>query len=138
GVKRIQQLEKLSILDPLMALLDWPQQQSLQTLPIRIPVASGSNIKVDYQGEQPVIRVKLQEMFGETQSPMIAGQTVKIELLSPAQRPLAVTMDLAFFWKEAYPDVRKEMRGRYPKHPWPENPLTAEATAKTNRALRNS
>ena len=138
GVKRIQQLEKLSLLDPLMALLDWPQQQSLQTLPIRIPVASGSNIKVDYQGEQPVIRVKLQEMFGETQSPMIAGQTVKIELLSPAQRPLAVTMDLAFFWKEAYPDVRKEMRGRYPKHPWPENPLTAEATAKTNRALRNS
>ena len=138
GVKRIQQLEKLSLLDPLMALLDWPQQQSLQTLPIRIPVASGSNIKVDYQGEQPVIRVKLQEMFGETQSPMIAGQTVKIELLSPAQRPLAVTMDLAFFWKEAYPDVRKEMRGRYPKHPWPEDPLTAEATAKTNRALRNS
>ncbi|MCC4275908.1 ATP-dependent helicase HrpB [Marinomonas communis] len=138
GVKRIQQLDKLSLLDPLMALLDWPQQQSLQTLPIRIPVASGSNIKVDYQGEQPVIRVKLQEMFGETQSPMIAGQTVKIELLSPAQRPLAVTMDLAFFWKEAYPDVRKEMRGRYPKHPWPENPLTAEATAKTNRALRNS
>ncbi|MEC8081158.1 MAG: ATP-dependent helicase HrpB [Pseudomonadota bacterium] len=138
GVKRIQQLEKLSLLDPLMALLDWPQQQSLQTLPIRIPVASGSNIKVDYQGEQPIIRVKLQEMFGETQSPMIAGQTVKIELLSPAQRPLAVTMDLAFFWKEAYPDVRKEMRGRYPKHPWPENPLTAEATAKTNRALRNS
>ena len=138
GVKRIQQLEKLSLLDPLMALLDWPQQQSLQTLPIRIPVASGSNIKVDYQGEQPVIRVKLQEMFGETQSPMIAGQTVKIELLSPAQRPLAVTMDLAFFWKEAYPGVRKEMRGRYPKHPWPEDPLTAEATAKTNRALRNS
>ena len=138
GVKRIQQLEKLSLLDPLMALLDWPQQQSLQTLPIRIPVASGSNIKVDYQGEQPVIRVKLQEMFGETQSPMIAGQTVKIELLSPAQRPLAVTMDLAFFWEESYPDVRKEMRGRYPKHPWPENPLTAEATAKTNRALRNS
>lgn len=138
GVKRIQQLDKLSLLDPLMALLDWPQQQSLQTLPIRIPMASGSNIKVDYQGEQPVIRVKLQEMFGETQSPMIAGQTVKIELLSPAQRPLAVTMDLAFFWKEAYPDVRKEMRGRYPKHPWPENPLTAEATAKTNRALRNS
>ena len=138
GVKRIQQLEKLSLLDPLMALLDWPQQQSLQTLPIRIPVASGSNIKVDYQGEQPVIRVKLQEMFGETQSPMIAGQTVKIELLSPAQRPLAVTMDLAFFWKEAYPDVRKEMRGKYPKHPWPENPLTAEATTKTNRALRNS
>lgn len=138
GVKRIQQLEKLSLLDPLMVLLDWPQQQSLQTLPIRIPVASGSNIKVDYQGEQPVIRVKLQEMFGETQSPMIAGQTVKIELLSPAQRPLAVTMDLAFFWEESYPDVRKEMRGRYPKHPWPENPLTAEATAKTNRALRNS
>ena len=137
GVTRIQQLEKLSLLDPLMALLDWPQQQTLKTLPIRIPVASGSTIKVDYQGEQPVIRVKLQEMFGETQSPVIAGQTVKIELLSPAQRPLAVTMDLAFFWKEAYPEVRKEMRGRYPKHPWPEDPLTAEATAKTNRALRN-
>lgn len=138
GVKRIQQLDKLSLTNPLMALLDWPQQQTLQTLPIRIPVASGSHIKVDYQGEQPVIRVKLQEMFGETQSPVIAGQTVKIELLSPAQRPLAMTMDLAFFWKEAYPEVRKEMRGRYPKHPWPEDPLTAEATAKTNRALRGS
>ncbi|SBS36283.1 ATP-dependent RNA helicase HrpB [Marinomonas aquimarina] len=138
GVKRIQQLDKLSLLDPLLALLDWPQQQTLHSLPTRIPVASGSSVKVDYQAEPPVIRVKLQEMFGETQSPVIAGQTVKIELLSPAQRPLAVTMDLAFFWKEAYPDVRKEMRGRYPKHPWPEDPLSAEATAKTNRALRNT
>ncbi len=138
GVKRIQQLEKLPLQEPLMALLDWPQQQLLNRLPIRIPVASGSQIKVDYQGDQAVIRVKLQEMFGEIQSPTIAGQTVKIELLSPAQRPLAVTMDLAFFWREAYPDVRKEMRGRYPKHPWPEDPLTAVATAKTNRALRDS
>ncbi|WP_425642438.1 ATP-dependent helicase HrpB [Marinomonas gallaica] len=138
GVTRIQQLEKIRLVEPMMALLSWSQQQQLKALPLRVQVASGSSIKVDYQGDVPVIRVKLQEMFGETQSPRIAGKVVKIELLSPGQRPLAVTMDLAFFWQEAYPDVRKEMRGRYPKHPWPENPLTAEATAKTNRALRNS
>lgn len=136
GIKRIQQLEKLNLVAPLTTLLSWDQQQQLKTLPERIKVASGSSIKVDYQGSVPIIRVKLQEMFGETQSPMIAGQTVKIELLSPAQRPLAVTMDLAFFWQEAYPEVRKEMRGRYPKHPWPEDPFAAEATAKTNKALR--
>ena len=136
NITRLNQLAKVDLVEPLKALLSYPQQQLLERLPTRIHVASGSHIKIDYESGEPILRVKLQEMFGETQSPTIAGQTVKIELLSPAQRPLAVTMDLAFFWREAYPDVRKEMRGRYPKHPWPEDPINAAATSKTNRALR--
>ncbi|RDL42871.1 ATP-dependent helicase HrpB [Marinomonas piezotolerans] len=136
GITRVSQLEKLSLLEPLKSLLNWEQQQKLERLPTKLRVASGSYISVDYQHDTPTVRVKLQEMFGETQSPSIAGVPVKIELLSPAQRPLAVTQDLTYFWQEVYPEVRKEMRGRYPKHPWPENPLTAEATHKTNRALR--
>jgi len=87
----------------------------------------------------PVLAVKLQECFGWTTSPTVADGRVPVvlHLLSPAQRPLAITTDLANFWENIYPDVRAENRGRYVKHPWPEDPLSAEATAKTNRALRN-
>lgn len=97
-------------------------------------VASGSNIKLDYQqGEQPVLAVKLQEMFGQEQTPTIAGGNLKlvIHLLSPAKRPLQITEDLASFWQNSYAEVKKEMRGRYPKHPWPDDPLQAVATKYT-------
>ncbi|PYF82457.1 ATP-dependent helicase HrpB [Marinomonas alcarazii] len=134
-----QAMNKLPLNDILLSRLDWNQQQFLnQKVPARITVPSGASHAIDYCEQQPTLRVKLQEMFGYTNSPTVLNQIVRIELLSPGQRPLAVTQDLAFFWREAYPEVRKEMRGRYPKHPWPEDPLSAQATAKTNRALRSS
>ncbi len=88
---------------------------------------------MDYgSGEQPVLAVKLQELFGLTQTPTVAGVPVLVHLLSPAGRPVAVTADLASFWRDGYRAVRAELRGRYPKHPWPEDPSTARPTRRTN------
>jgi ATP-dependent helicase HrpB len=103
-----------------------------QLAPVRMMVPSGGHYKIDYDGDgDPVLRVRLQELFGLKTAPQIADGRVrlKIELLSPAGRVLAVTQSLETFWVNAYPDVRKDMRGRYPKHNWPEDPLTAEASA---------
>jgi len=96
---------------------------------------SRSRIAIDYAGVTPVLAVKLQEMFGARESPAVADGRVKlvIHLLSPAGRPLAVTQDLAGFWRNAYPQVRGEMRGRYPRHPWPDDPLAAAPTKRTKR-----
>jgi len=99
-------------------------------------VPSGSRIAIDYAaGEAPVLAVKLQEMFGATATPAIAGgkMPLLLHLLSPAGRPLQVTRDLKGFWSNSYPQIRGEMRGRYPKHPWPENPLEALPTARAKR-----
>ncbi|MFF3015132.1 ATP-dependent helicase HrpB [Streptomyces sp. NPDC057939] len=104
--------------------------------PERLPVPSGSRIRVDYSGEQPVLAVKLQELFGLAETPRVAGVPVLVHLLSPAGRPAAVTADLASFWRGGYRAVRAELRGRYPKHPWPEDPATAEPTRHTNARLR--
>ncbi|MFD4556371.1 ATP-dependent helicase HrpB [Streptomyces sp. NPDC058469] len=105
--------------------------------PERFLVPSGSRIRIDYANpEQPVLAVKLQEMFGLHESPTVAGVPVLVHLLSPAGRPAAVTADLASFWKDGYKGVRAELRGRYPKHPWPEDPAAAEATRFTNARLR--
>ncbi|KUN19162.1 ATP-dependent helicase [Streptomyces antibioticus] len=105
--------------------------------PERIAVPSGSRIRIDYsEPEQPVLAVKLQEMFGLQESPRIAGVPLLVHLLSPAGRPAAVTADLASFWKDGYKGVRAELRGRYPKHPWPEDPASAEPTRHTNARLR--
>ncbi|WP_053752256.1 ATP-dependent helicase HrpB [Streptomyces sp. MMG1533] len=105
--------------------------------PERIAVPSGSRIRVDYGNpEQPVLAVKLQEMFGLQESPSVAGVPLLVHLLSPAGRPAAVTADLASFWKDGYKGVRAELRGRYPKHPWPEDPAGAEPTRYTNARLR--
>ena len=132
-------LKQLNLADILLNQLDWKQQQALSSLaPDSIKVASGNHIKLDYQAFPPSLKVKLQEMFGTTHTPEIAGIKVKIELLSPAQKPLAITQDLNFFWNNAYHEVKKEMRGRYPKHPWPDNPLEAIASAKTKKALNRS
>ena len=134
GVKNLRDLQALDMHNILMATLDWPQQQALQKqVPERLAVPSGSQIRLDYRESPPVLAVKLQEMFGCEASPQVAEgqQTVLVHLLSPAQRPLAVTADLAGFWRNAYHDVKKEMKGRYPKHPWPDDPLSATATAYT-------
>ncbi|MFE0258055.1 ATP-dependent helicase HrpB [Streptomyces sp. NPDC059010] len=105
--------------------------------PERIAVPSGSRIRIDYGNpEQPVLAVKLQEMFGLHESPSVAGGPLLVHLLSPAGRPAAVTADLASFWKDGYHGVRAELRGRYPKHPWPEDPAGAEPTRHTNARLR--
>ncbi|MGW6818416.1 ATP-dependent helicase HrpB [Streptomyces sp. NPDC055005] len=103
--------------------------------PERIEVPSGSRVRVDYSGEQPVLAVKLQELFGWAETPRVAGVPVLVHLLSPAGRPAAVTADLASFWAGGYQAVRAELRGRYPKHPWPQDPATAEPTRHTNARL---
>ncbi|MFF8834546.1 ATP-dependent helicase HrpB [Streptomyces sp. NPDC015130] len=104
--------------------------------PERIEVPSGSRIRVEYGEGRPVLAVKLQEMFGLAETPRVAGVPVLVHLLSPAGRPAAVTADLASFWREGYRAVRAELRGRYPKHPWPEDPSAAEPTRHTSARLR--
>nr|WP_196789105.1 ATP-dependent helicase HrpB [Streptomyces caniscabiei] len=124
----------------LRRLLPWATGDAVrldELAPERIEVPSGSRIRVDYtRPEQPVLAVKLQEMFGLRESPVLAGVPVLVHLLSPAGRPAAVTADLASFWRDGYRAVRAELRGRYPKHPWPQDPATAEPTRYTNARLR--
>ncbi|MFH8927991.1 ATP-dependent helicase HrpB [Streptomyces pristinaespiralis] len=123
----------------LQRLLPWATGDAArldELAPERIEVPSGSRIRVEYGGEQPVLAVKLQELFGLRETPEVAGVPVVVHLLSPAGRPAAVTADLASFWREGYRAVRAELRGRYPKHPWPEDPATAEPTRHTKARLR--
>ncbi|WLW55846.1 ATP-dependent RNA helicase [Streptomyces sp. YU58] len=121
-------------------LLPWASGEAArldELAPERMAVPSGSRIRIDYGSpEQPVLAVKVQEMFGLQESPRIAGVPLLVHLLSPAGRPAAVTADLASFWRDGYKGVRAELRGRYPKHPWPEDPATAEPTRFTNARLR--
>jgi ATP-dependent helicase HrpB len=118
----------------LKALLPWPDAAKLDDLaPDRLEVPSGSHIRVDYRGDRPVLAVKLQETFGWTETPVLAGVPVVLHLLSPAGRPAAITADLASFWTSGYPAVRADLRGRYPKHPWPEDPAAAVPTRHTRR-----
>jgi ATP-dependent helicase HrpB len=137
GLTRWRDLEKLNLHQALASLLDYQQQTTLEELaPTRLTIPAGQQVTLDYTAENgPVLAAKLQALFGWTETPTVAcGRIpVVIHLLSPAQRPLAVTADLASFWRNAYPDVRKDMRGRYPKHPWPEDPFTAEASQGTKK-----
>ncbi len=108
--------------------------------PERIQVPSGQNHRIDYSNpEAPMLAVKLQELFGLTETPTIANGRLPLtlHLLSPARRPMQVTRDLASFWRNTYPEVRKDLRGRYPRHPWPEDPMTAAATKYTKRKPKN-
>lgn len=136
GVNLLQDLKKLDLKKILTAQLPWELQKRLDELaPTRLSVPSGSSIAIDYTQAPPVLAVKLQEMFGCEQTPTVANGRVAllVHLLSPAGRPLQITQDLAGFWRSSYQDVKKEMKGRYPKHPWPEDPLTAVATRKTRQ-----
>ena len=115
----------------LKAMLDWDQTQRLDTLvPAHFNTPLGRHVPIDYDGEAPAIEVRLQEMFGVTRHPVVgaARLPLRITLLSPGQRPVQVTMDLPRFWATSYADVRKDMRGAYPRHPWPEDPTVAEPT----------
>lgn len=119
-----------------MRQLPWPEAADMDALaPERLSVPSGSRPRVDYSTGRPVVRVKLQECFGLSASPEVSGVRVLFHLLSPAGRELAVTDDLTSFWDGPYIQVRKEMRGRYPKHPWPEDPWSAQATARTKNRM---
>ncbi|TXS95912.1 ATP-dependent helicase HrpB [Parahaliea maris] len=134
GVQRLSDFGRLDLKTILQARLPWPLPLELERLaPERIAVPSGSSIAVDYSQSPPVLAVKLQEMFGCEDGPRICNNSVAlcIHLLSPAGRPLQVTTDLRSFWANGYVDVRKEMRGRYPKHPWPEDPVNAAPTRHT-------
>jgi len=132
GVRTWGQLASVDWHDALQSLMPWPQRSALERLaPTHLEVPSGSRIALDYgEPTAPVLAVKLQEVFGWTSTPMLMDGRVSLtlQLLSPAQRPVQVTRDLAGFWRSSYFEVRKELRGRYPRHPWPEDPLTAEAT----------
>ena len=129
-------ISKIDMHAAFMRQLPWPEASDMDALaPERLSVPSGSHPRVDYSTGRPVVRVKLQECFGLSASPEVSGVRVLFHLLSPASRELAVTDDLTSFWDGPYVDVRKEMRGRYPKHPWPEDPWSATATAKTKNRM---
>ncbi|WP_418956440.1 ATP-dependent helicase HrpB [Streptomyces tritici] len=137
--RRRADLGRIPAGEALRRLLPWASGEATrldELAPERIEVPSGSRIRVDYAGERPVLAVKLQELFGLTETPRVAGVPVLVHLLSPAGRPAAVTSDLASFWRDGYRAVRAELRGRYPKHPWPEDPASATATRHTNARLR--
>jgi ATP-dependent helicase HrpB len=136
GLSRLEQVDRLPLGRLLLESLDWSLQQQLpQLAPTHLGVPSGNRIALDYTGPEPVLAVKLQELFGLQQTPtLVQGRvSVLLHLLSPARRPVQVTRDLANFWATGYFDVRKDLRGRYPRHPWPEDPLQAEPSARTKK-----
>ncbi|WP_327366777.1 ATP-dependent helicase HrpB [Streptomyces sp. NBC_01217] len=137
--RRRSDLARIDAGQALRRLLPWATGEAVrldELAPERIEVPSGSRIRVEYGGAQPVLAVKLQELFGLRETPRVAGVPVLVHLLSPAGRPAAVTADLASFWRDGYRAVRAELRGRYPKHPWPQDPTTVEATRFTKARLR--
>ena len=132
-VSRLSHFANLDLPGMLQNLLPWPLPQRLDELaPRSVQVPSGSRIALDYNEQPPVLAVRLQELFGLAETPRIAGgrQVVKLHLLSPARRPVQVTQDLANFWRSTYAEVKKDLKGRYPKHYWPDDPLIAEPTAR--------
>ncbi len=133
GIARRNQLSQLDLQQILLGKLDWNQQQRLNEIaPTHLRVPSGSNISIDYSTSIPTLSVRLQEVFGMTTTPRVGGGSVPVlmELLSPARRPVQITQDLASFWAQGYHEVKKDLKGRYPKHYWPDDPLQAEATAR--------
>jgi len=139
GVSSAEQLRKINLLEIFKAMLGWDKQQKLdQDAPAGIVVPSGSRIRVEYRiDEPPLLAVRIQEMFGQADTPTLCGGRVVVllHLLSPARRPIQITSDLGGFWRNSYPEVKKELKGRYPKHYWPDDPLVAEATRGTKRKM---
>jgi ATP-dependent helicase HrpB len=130
-VRNEADLRGFDLTEPLRARLNWEQAQALDKLvPAAFETPLGRRVPIDYDGEAPQIEVRLQEMFGVTQHPVVGAKRLplRIILTSPGQKTIQVTMDLPGFWKSSYADVRKDMRGAYPRHPWPEDPTVAEPT----------
>ncbi|MGK2927996.1 MAG: ATP-dependent helicase HrpB [Acidimicrobiales bacterium] len=139
GLRRRKDLARVDVREVLLRGLTWQQRNEIDRLaPRRLVVPSGHHHRVDYSTDPPVLAVKLQELFGSEETPRVADGRVAVvlHLLSPAGRPLQVTQDLASFWAGAYAEVRADMRGRYPKHPWPEDPTAAPPTARTTHRRR--
>jgi ATP-dependent helicase HrpB len=139
GRRSSQDIKKMDILPALKARLPWEQTRLLEDrAPTTIVVPSGHRVQIDYAaGDVPVLAVKLQEMFGLADTPAIAGGRVKVllHLLSPARRPVQITKDLKGFWNSGYQQVKRELKGRYPKHPWPDDPWNAVPTRRTKRRV---
>lgn len=139
GFTKIQQLKSIDFHAALLSKLSYNKQQQLHNLaPTHIKVPSGSSIRITYQmNEDPTLLVRLQEIFGLHETPTIYGNSLPLtlHLLSPARRPMQITKDLKSFWKRTYPEIKKELAGRYPKHYWPEDPLKAQATSRTKRRM---
>jgi ATP-dependent helicase HrpB len=135
GKSRLDALSSADLNEALLSLVDWPQRQLIDKFaPSHIKVPSGLERSIAYaSGSAPVLAVKLQELFGLAQSPTVANGKIIItlHLLSPAGKPLQITQDLSSFWNSTYAEVRSEMKIRYPRHPWPEDPWSAPATHKT-------
>ena len=133
GMTKWRDLERLdlaAVMDFMLAQAGHDRRELDRLAPPKMEVPSGSHMTIRYDGDEPTVEVRLQECFGLMETPKVAGGRVPIvmTLLSPAHRPIQVTKDLSGFWRGAYQLVRKDMRGRYPKHYWPEDPLTAEPT----------
>jgi ATP-dependent helicase HrpB len=139
GISSLKTLRTLDLYPILLGQLSYEETQKLDRLaPDKIRVASGSHIAIDYTNpSQPILAVRLQEMFGTTQTPtLMEGRvTLMLHLLSPAHRPIQMTQDLASFWENTYQEVKKELRGRYKKHYWPDNPLEAQATNRVRKRM---
>jgi ATP-dependent helicase HrpB len=137
GVRDMRGLKQVNIAEALVRLLSWQQKQRLDNaLPTHYTVPTGSRLPIRYDaGKPPALAVRLQEVFGEQRSPMLAEGRIPVvlELLSPAHRPLQITGDLAAFWQGAYKEVQKEMKGRYPKHVWPDDPANTAPTRRTKK-----
>lgn len=141
GIRSLPALGRIDLAGALEARLNGRQRSRLDRMaPTHLTVPSGARLPVDYAGEAPVLAARVQQMFGCRQTPAVADgrQPVRLQLLSPAGRPVQVTQDLAGFWRNGYPEVRKTLRGRYPKHFWPEDPLQAAATDRAKAACRHS
>ncbi len=129
GVRSEADWKRFDLLPALRAMLDWDQTQRLDmAAPAHFETPLGRKIPIDYDGEVPGITLRLQEMFGVTQHPKVGNVPVRVTLLSPGQKPVQVTQDIVGFWATSYADVRRDMRGRYPRHPWPEDPTEADPT----------
>lgn len=139
GARKLASLKKINFSDALLSRLDWNEQQQLNALyPTHLKVASGSNIRLDYDDNGQVkLSVRIQELFGTMSNPTVGRKQlpVLVEMLSPAQRPIQLTKDLVGFWHGSYDEVKKDMKGRYPRHYWPDDPSVAMATTKTKKKM---
>lgn len=133
-MSRLDEVQRIDLHEILLGMLGWERRTAVDALaPSHLEVPSGSRIPIDYADpDAPVLAARLQELFGMTETPRVAGgrMPLTIHLLSPAHRPVQVTRDLASFWKTGYFDVKKDLKGRYPKHYWPDDPLQAQATSR--------
>jgi ATP-dependent helicase HrpB len=137
GARSRADLTRVDVVTALRALVPWQVAGELDdVVPERVAVPTGSRIRIDYTDPHvPTLSVRVQEVFGWAQAPLVAGRPLRLQLLSPAQRVVATTADLAGFWVTGYPAVRSELRGRYPRHPWPEDPAVASPTKRARPRL---